>query len=660
MRKYLAMLGTAALVVTGLCGLGAQSAYADGTLPSPWTDTDVGSPAIAGSASYSNGVFTVNGNGVDIWGSSDQFNYVYQPMTGDESIVARVTSQTAADPWSKAGVMVKQSTTAGSTYALLAVTPGNGISFQYGFNQYTSGTSYTFPAWLKMTFLGASGTVIAYSSPDGINWAEVGSTTISMAYPATIGLFSTSHTPDGGGPNVLSTATFDNVSVTPAPTGEQPPAGVVSNVPAGNTPHLKTTEDNPTEQIRQLVQCGNTMYAVGTFTTIIRQSSSYTRYNIFSFSATAPYTVTSWAPDVVGTYGTTSDASDTLNTIAFVNGNCQDAYIGGKFTSVNGTTVANIAEIDTTTGNVVSTFASNAAGAVQTMIGVGNHLLVGGRFTGINGDTNDPYMVSLNPVTGKSDGFLSLNVSGNYNYPGVATNTTQVYNQQLSHGGTLDLVEGDFTSVGGLPRQQMFMLNVGGATATVTGWTSPEFDGSNPAYPYQCATVEPFYIQAAAWSPDDSTVYIGTTGYHPNGYPVGETARTGLCDAAAAFPATQTSVLHEWVNYTGCDSLYSAAADANAAYFAGHERFSMNSDDCDALGPNAYNAPGLEGLDPANGNLYVSADGTVGYYSRDDGLGADDELVTGAGLWIASDNFDGSQMCGGVQNLSGICFLPYS
>ena len=70
----------------------------------------------------------------------------------------------------------------------------------------------------------------------------------------------------------------------------------------------------------------------------------------------------------------------------------------------------------------------------------------------------------------------------------MATNTTQVYNQQLSHGGTLDLVEGDFTSVGGLPRQQIFMLNLAGATATVTGWTSPEWDGSNPAYPYQCAT----------------------------------------------------------------------------------------------------------------------------------------------------------------------------
>jgi hypothetical protein len=442
--------------------------------------------------------------------------------------------------------------------------------------------------------------------------------------------------------------------------GEQPPGGVVSATPASNTPHLKASDDNPAQQIRQLVQCGGTMYAVGTFTSIIKGSTTYPRNNIFSFSATAPYTVTSWAPNVVGTGGTTDDPSDTLNTIAFANGNCADAYIGGKFTSVNGTTVQNIAEIDTTTGNVVSTFGSKASGAVQTILSVGNHLLAGGMFPGINGDTADPYMVSLSPVTGKSDGFLHLNISGNYNYPGVVTNSTRVYNQQLSHDGTLDLVEGDFTSAGGVQREQIFMLNVGGSTATVTGWTSPEFDGSNPAYPYQCFTGEPFYIQAAAWSPDDSAVYLDSTGYHPNGYPVGQSPRTGLCDAAAAFPATQTSVLHTWVNYTGCDSLYAIAADAQAVYIAGHERFAQNPNDCDALGPGAYNAPGMAGLDPVTGNLYVTADNSAGYYSRDRGIGADDMLLTSAGLWIASDNLDGSQMCGGVQNLSGICFLPYN
>jgi len=196
----------------------------------------------------------------------------------------------------------------------------------------------------------------------------------------------------------------------------------------------------------------------------------------------------------------------------------------------------------------------------------------------------------------------------------------------------------------------------------VTGWTSPEWDGSDGnlphGYPYQCAHEQPYYIQAAAWSPDDSTVYIGITGYHPWNVGTGSTPRSGLCDAAAAFPATQAPVRHKWVNYTGCDSLYAVAADSRAAYFAGHERYSMNPRGCDSRGPNAYNAPGLEGLSPATGALYLDSARTAGYYSRDRGLGADDMLVTSAGLWIASDNFDGSQACGGVRNLSGLCFLP--
>ena len=121
-------------------------------LPFPWTDADVGSPAVAGSASYASGVFTVKGGGVDIWAGSDQFNYVSQPLTGNASIVARVTSQSDTDPWAKAGVMIKQSTASGSSYALLGVTPGNGIAFQYGFNASTLGGSYSFPnGWLKLT-----------------------------------------------------------------------------------------------------------------------------------------------------------------------------------------------------------------------------------------------------------------------------------------------------------------------------------------------------------------------------------------------------------------------------------------------------------------------------------------------------------------------------
>ena len=38
--------------------------------------------------------------------------------------------------------------------------------------------------------------------------------------------------------------------------------------------------------------------------------------------------------------------------------------------------------------------------------------------------------------------------------------------------------------------------------------------------------------------------------------------------------------------------------------------------------------------------------------------GADDMLLTPAGLWIASDNTSGANNCAGVYH-PGICFLPY-
>jgi hypothetical protein len=426
-------------------------------------------------------------------------------------------------------------------------------------------------------------------------------------------------------------------------------ASPVSPTPAKGTPQLAAT--GTTEQVRQIVQCGGVMYAVGSFTEIKRYSQTYARNNIFSFSATSPFQVTSWNPDVNGV----------VNTIAFNGANCADAYIGGQFTSVGGTAVHNLAEIDTTTGAVVPGFGHSANGRIETMLAVNGHLLVGGEFTSINNDKADPYFASLNPVTGQDDGFLHLNISGHYVFPGAHKNATMVYNQQLSHSGTLDLVEGDFTSVGGLPRRQIFMMNVGGTTATVTPWSSPEFDGSDPTdYPYyNCGDSHPFYIHAAAWSPDDTTIYIADTGFHPwnwNGsYPL-----PGLCDAAAAFPATQAEVTHLWVNYTGCDSLYSAAADSSAVYVGGHERWADNPDGCNFAGPGAIKSPGLTGLTPSSGALLMNSSGTAGLYSRSRGHGADDMLLTSAGLWIASDNFDGSGQCGGVYGHAGICFLPYS
>jgi len=184
-----------------------------GPLPSPWVDSDVGSPAVAGSGSYDNGVFTVNGAGADIWGTNDQFNYVNQPLAGNGNgtLVARLTGMTNTSSNAKAGIMIKQSTTAGSNYLMISSGPAGAIKVQYNFNGSTGGGTYTFPnVWMKLVSL--NGKITAYLSSDGATWTSVLSKTLAITSPATIGLFECSHNA-----SALGTATFDNVSFTPGP-----------------------------------------------------------------------------------------------------------------------------------------------------------------------------------------------------------------------------------------------------------------------------------------------------------------------------------------------------------------------------------------------------------------------------------------------------------
>ncbi|MGH7196399.1 MAG: PQQ-dependent sugar dehydrogenase [Candidatus Saccharimonadales bacterium] len=185
-----------------------------------WSNQDIGEPGVAGSATQAaDGTYTVKGSGNDIWAANDQFHYVYQPLVGDGELSARVTSQTNTEGWAKAGVMIKQSTTAGSPYALVGVTPDNGVNFQHSYNSNTGGGPYAFPnAWLKIKRVGSI--ITGYTSSDGVTWTEVGTANITMTPDATIGLFVTSHNN-----TALSTATFDNIQlVTTPPQSTQPPA----------------------------------------------------------------------------------------------------------------------------------------------------------------------------------------------------------------------------------------------------------------------------------------------------------------------------------------------------------------------------------------------------------------------------------------------------
>ncbi len=81
-------------------------------LPSGWLDQDIGPVAIAGSATYSSGSFTMNASGAGTIGeTADQMHFVYQPLYGDGSIVARVVSVPSGTA-TQAGIMIRETLSA--------------------------------------------------------------------------------------------------------------------------------------------------------------------------------------------------------------------------------------------------------------------------------------------------------------------------------------------------------------------------------------------------------------------------------------------------------------------------------------------------------------------------------------------------------------------
>ncbi len=203
---------------TNWCFLGAvlfvflTASQAGGAVPLPWQSADIGAPALAGTDNYNAGTFTMEGAGSDIWGTSDQFRFVYRSFSGNGSITARVTGIENTNGWAKAGVMIRQSLAANSANAAMVLSVSNGTSFQRritagGTSTNTASTGAA-PYWVRLTKSG--NTFAAYRSSNGTTWTQVGTnTTVTMTGTVYIGLAVTSHNTAQ-----LCTATFDNVTAT--------------------------------------------------------------------------------------------------------------------------------------------------------------------------------------------------------------------------------------------------------------------------------------------------------------------------------------------------------------------------------------------------------------------------------------------------------------
>ncbi len=219
-------------------------------LPWPWLNNDVGAVDWSGSASYTNGQFTISGSGRGIPDISYapnldyfQFVYVYVPNTTNGYIQARIVSVQNTSAYAKAGVMIRESFYADSQYALADVQSTAGVEFNTrngdGANASTNTVSgKTPPQWVRLTR--TNSTFRAYYSSDGNTWTSVGSavTFTSMGAGAYVGLIVCSS--DNG---FLNTSVLTNVSSSFLPANTAPTLTAIPNqaVNVGQTPPVTAT-----------------------------------------------------------------------------------------------------------------------------------------------------------------------------------------------------------------------------------------------------------------------------------------------------------------------------------------------------------------------------------------------------------------------------------
>ena len=163
-------------------------------------------------------------------GTEDAFRYLYQGISGNTTVVARVITLEDTHDQAKAGVMMRAGLDAESRDACIVVTPGGGLSFLWRTNKGKCGnaslTGIATPCWVKIVRHASSFT--AFYSEDGVKWMPLGAAvTIEMTDPIYLGMAVSSHVTDQ-----CCTATFDNVQITEDPAGGAEPRKPVPAAPA--------------------------------------------------------------------------------------------------------------------------------------------------------------------------------------------------------------------------------------------------------------------------------------------------------------------------------------------------------------------------------------------------------------------------------------------
>ncbi|HEV7866180.1 MAG TPA: protein kinase [Chthoniobacteraceae bacterium] len=179
-----------------------------------WSHVPLGSPAIAGEATEKDGAFALRASGADLWGTHDSGHFLYRAWTGDGALVAHVTKLEKVDPWSKAGLLMRENLAADGRNVALIVSPANGVALQIRPKAGVATTStkvagLVAPVWLKLVREGDRFT--GFHSTDGQSWTEFRSEQMpNLPKTLHVGLGAASHNEGRA-----TTATFEAVRIEP-------------------------------------------------------------------------------------------------------------------------------------------------------------------------------------------------------------------------------------------------------------------------------------------------------------------------------------------------------------------------------------------------------------------------------------------------------------
>lgn len=370
---------------------------------------------------------------------------------------------------------------------------------------------------------------------------------------------------------------------------------IVSADPADRTPHVLDG------RVNAIVQVGNRIVAGGVFTQVRDHGTSLVipRANLLSFDATTGVIDAAFAPALDGRVDALAAAPDGTS-----------VFVGGAFNTVNGTTVRKLVKLDVATGQIVTAFRASPTGVVKDLVVRGTKLYVAGAFLKIRGVVRSG-LAAVDVTNGGVDPNLDLP------FTDPRTGSMSVQKIDVAPDGERLVAIGNFTKVAGLDRNQIAILDLSSAPASVADWQTD-------AFVPPCSPSFDTYMRDVDFAPDGSYLAVVTTGASYDGT---------LCDSASRWEmgATGSGQQPTWVDLTGGDTLYSVAVTGTAIYVGGHQRWMNNPFADDAQGPGAVAREGIAALDPVNGLPFSWNPG------RRRGVGVFAFLATPEGLWVGSD-----------------------